>query len=618
MRLVILIISFAISFAQSFSQDKENFQIKINNLDELNNSKLFNSSVYLLGTVNPQPDSLYFNGSKALLENNGAFLAFTRLIQLEESKINTPTKSSIVIDFYRNGNAYTTKETLYVYLPTNNFSENSIEIDGGWNITPTGEYIISSGDRINIEFRATPHCTASFTFGNDSIYYPLQENSVTMDYYWGETVFGSGLNIPDPDTLKGIYKGSFIMPDYPDSISIGVILKHNKFGRKTFTLPVKIKSAKEESPIIAVTKYDPNLITARYGPRKGYKLFLQEGIKLKVSAIENGWLKSDLDDNNRIYVPLNSVNLLPGVTTLPNAEIQVIRIENNETIDVKFHFDERVPVEIRQYNSPAKYEIIFYNVTANIDWVVFDKSNEFIDKLEHYQIGANTLKVDFTLKMKSHWGFSSVYEGNTFILKIKKPPVTESGFIFASNPLKGKVISIDPGHSPETGAVGPTGLMEKDINFVLSKKLERELIENGAKAYLTRDKNEALPLRNRRSRVVSFTPDVSISMHNNAVPQSVNPLKQNGFSVYYYYNQAKPLAELIHKEFTKNLEIPNFGIYWDNLYMCRITETVSILVEPAFIIHPHQERLLKTDSFQNKIVESIVEALKTFFEDYQE
>ena len=102
------------------------------------------------------------------------------------------------------------------------------------------------------------------------------------------------------------------------------------------------------------------------------------------------------------------------------------------------------------------------------------------------------------------------------------------------------------------------------------------------------------------------------------MPQGVDPIMYNGSSVYYYYLQSKPLAEMIHRNFIKNLGLYDLGLYWDNLYMSRIPESISLLVEPAFMIEPHQEKMLLDAGFREKIAKSIFDALNEFFEEYSQ
>jgi len=52
--------------------------------------------------------------------------------------------------------------------------------------------------------------------------------------------------------------------------------------------------------------------------------------------------------------------------------------------------------------------------------------------------------------------------------------------------------------------------------------------------------------------------------------------------------------------------------------MCRIPESISLLIEPAFMIVPEQEELLLADEFQMKIAKSIFNSLEKFYEEYSQ
>ena len=55
-----------------------------------------------------------------------------------------------------------------------------------------------------------------------------------------------------------------------------------------------------------------------------------------------------------------------------------------------------------------------------------------------------------------------------FVIKIRKEPQIE-----ANNPLNGIKIAVDAGHGGEDyGAIGPTGIKEKDINLSIAKNFK--------------------------------------------------------------------------------------------------------------------------------------------------
>ena len=66
--------------------------------------------------------------------------------------------------------------------------------------------------------------------------------------------------------------------------------------------------------------------------------------------------------------------------------------------------------------------------------------------------------------------------------------------------LLGKTIYIDPGHGGIDSGTTYKKIYEKDINLLLSKKLEKELTALGATVYLTRetDKDLALTTKGRK------------------------------------------------------------------------------------------------------------------------
>ncbi len=599
-------------------QAQSNFNFRISNLNEIDNTYFLIPTCYLLGSVSPQPDSIIINGEKCTLNAEGSFLVYTNLIIKKPPKVNSTTAAIINSKIYYGKNMEEKTDSVNIFLPTNNFSGEQLELDSSNYISPKGFYLIRDGDEIEITFRATPGSKIELRNSYDSSIVELKEFEKELSSSWGEAVFGKGSFLLESQALKGFYTGKFKVPFTTDTIHLRIRLLKNGFENRSFDLPCKILPLKRDEQIVGKTKYDPNLITGRYGPRKGYKFFLQKGIPLNIHSLENGWAKIDLGNNDFAYLPENSLDIKRNSLRVKPAEIQLINVSVDSSINVVFPFAHPVPVEIKQKYSPLRYELIFYNSLHNIDWVRYNNGINHIDRIEHTQIGRNQIKVTIFLNAKTFWGYSAEYDGNNFILRIKKPLKKNRAFLFGVSQLKGKRIVIDPGHSWDSGAVGPSGLKEKDINFILSKELKRELEELGAEVFLTRGQDENLPLRSRKQKVISFKPDFSISMHNNAVPLDVNPLIHNGFSVYYYYPQSKELAAFIHNNFKRNLRLKDFGLYWDNLYMCRITETIALLVEPTFIIHPEHELLLKSHTFRKNIIKSIADALDEFIEEYGE
>ncbi len=86
--------------------------------------------------------------------------------------------------------------------------------------------------------------------------------------------------------------------------------------------------------------------------------------------------------------------------------------------------------------------------------------------------------------------------------------------------LEVHTIVIDAGHGGEDpGAIGPNGLMEKDITLKIARLLYNRLEdEEGIRVILTRDSDETLSLKRRVEFVRENDADLLISIHLNTIP----------------------------------------------------------------------------------------------------
>lgn len=191
---------------------------------------------------------------------------------------------------------------------------------------------------------------------------------------------------------------------------------------------------------------------------------------------------------------------------------------------------------------------------------------------------------------------------------IKMPPLNWN----SESPLRGLIAAIDPGHGGEfPGAVGPTGLEEKEVNLSISLALTRKLRKAGAEVILTRKEDEDIPLAKRTKRALSRGAHIFISIHNNSAAEDTNPLSRRGTGIYYTYLQSLPLARKIHSHLSAIGLHPN-GCHYADFAVIRPPEMIAILVEAAFLSHPEDEVLLAQENFRERIAEAIFQGLKDF------
>ncbi len=593
-----------------------NFNISFNNLGDINKLKMFNDSIYVFGNINPKNANLTINGKKIKVHNEGGFLAYIKLDITAEQNAEKYNKGFIKSTLEYNGKSETFTNIVYVKPPIKTIPFINVPVINNTSILPNENNNVKEGSIIEVSFFGTPGCTALFEVEGINKIFPMVETDYANSYFWGDASFGKGFSTVG-DTIKGFYKGFFKVTGNLKDSRIKVYLKH-KNDKNSFTevkefAEGKITTFNDQDLFTVITKKELNMTIGRSKPGMGYVIFLQDDIKLLVTGIIGDWYELEIAKNKHIYVNKNSVIISPKGTPPVTNSIQAIRTESkNGFTEVQFGFFDRVPVEIRQHN-PNKFELYFYNTTIEIDWIRFDPLDSLVKEIKHYQESDDIMKVEIVLNQKAHWGYYSEYDGTIYKLRIKHPLKKQVA------QLKDRIIVVDPGHNPEPGASGPYSTIERNINYTLSLILKDLLEKEGAKVFLTRPEiSSQLPLYQRRNACVSYNPDIIISMHNNAVPQNMDPTIYNGYSSYYYNPQAQKLAELINNNFSKNFTFRNHGLYCNNLYIPRITEAITVLVEPFFIIDPEQETLLNDKIYQNKVATSILEGIFDFIKEYSE
>jgi N-acetylmuramoyl-L-alanine amidase len=308
---------------------------------------------------------------------------------------------------------------------------------------------------------------------------------------------------------------------------------------------------------------------------------------------------------------VNSICFLPPGAPLPQSVVEVVRTNNFEEYSrVTIFMSERLPYKIEQQQRNQRLNLTIYGATSDTDWIRHDFGDPLIGEIRWAQEEEGKYRLAIDLNQKQQWGYRAFYEENNLILEIKKSPLTASS---RRHPLRDLVICVDPGHGPDLGAIGPTGFYEKDATFLLAEVVARKLEAKGSHAVLTRESaEEGIVLAARTKFAEAAGADLFVSLHYNALPDGLNPDKNRGTSAYYFHPQSYPLAQSILRNMLKRLKLGNFGLFYDNLSVCRVTSMPSVLVEPAFIMHPTEEILILDPDFREKTAEAIVAGIEEF------
>jgi len=198
-------------------------------------------------------------------------------------------------------------------------------------------------------------------------------------------------------------------------------------------------------------------------------------------------------------------------------------------------------------------------------------------------------------------------------------------YISAENnnlPLFGKVIYLDPGHGGVDPGAMYKGIMEKDINLEISKKIEAKLTKLGAIVYLTRYDDYDLSVNNtinrkrsdlsRRGNVINKSNcDLFLSIHLNAEDTGT----WRGAQVFYddINEENENIAKIFSKNFKKYLNSKRNYKKVNDLYLQKRVTRPGLLLELGFLSNSNDRYLLKQDSYQEKIITTITNSILEYF-----
>ena len=190
--------------------------------------------------------------------------------------------------------------------------------------------------------------------------------------------------------------------------------------------------------------------------------------------------------------------------------------------------------------------------------------------------------------------------------------------------LKGRKIAIDAGHGgSDSGAIGPTGVMEKTITLRVATELKNLLTAEGATVYMTRTKDtEVSPKKGRATDIEELQArcdiannkdaDIFISIHMDSFTNDA----AKGTTGYYYAlgsKKSRDLADKIRQGVIDQLGTQSRGTQSCNFYVVKHTDMPATLVELAFISNRSEEKLLYSEAGVKKAAQGILDGIEDFF-----
>ena len=208
-------------------------------------------------------------------------------------------------------------------------------------------------------------------------------------------------------------------------------------------------------------------------------------------------------------------------------------------------------------------------------------------------------------------------------------PCGREAVVTSAAPLPARPVVLDPGHGGyDTGAVGPNGLYESDLNLAVSRHAAAALEREGFPTVMTRNGDHGMNLVNRAQIALRTQARAFVSVHHNAASWDPSPIP--GSEMYHQVSSAesKRLAGLIYEEIVAALRVYDVpwvtsgaGVTWrtrasngDDWYaMVRQPKGIAAaLAELAFISNPAEADLLADPDVQRVEGEAVARGIIRF------
>ncbi|KAB8330365.1 N-acetylmuramoyl-L-alanine amidase [Scytonema tolypothrichoides VB-61278] len=484
---------------------------------------------------------------------------------------------------------------------------------------------------------AAPNVSVSVKLGNQTVSLLPQPQQAQLP---ANSAALTGQNQPSTQSSAGKYQGCMTVPQfnpqlYGNNIVSGAVAENSArnldLGKPEFQLTINGQTITQQgtgkitilSPEqLEVVEVIADFGVARTGPSTDYSRLtpLPKGTRATVTGREGEWLRLDYG----AWINTKETRLLVGAVP-PHSIIRSVGYRRLPSM-TEMVFPLQVPVPVSVQQGDQTFTLTLHNTTAQTDIIRLD-DDPLISRLDWQQLpptvggGQPGVQYTFNLKKAQQWGYKLRYDNTSLVLSLRHSPFLSStntrerrGMFAIQKPLSGIKILLDPGHGgKESGASGPTGYLEKDVNLVVSKLVRDELVKRGAKVVMTREDDKEVSLNDRVAIIDKEEPAIAISIHYNSLPDEGDAENTKGVATFWYHPQVHSFAVFMQKYVVSKLGRPSYGVFWDNLALTRPASTPSVLLELGFMSNPSEFEWVTNPQEQKKLAKVIGDGIVEWF-----
>lgn len=580
-------------------------------------------STFIFGNVGTGGAALRINGAPVPVEANGAFLAF----------LPVPPDGVYQLEATRNGQSARGERRVNVPAPPDPpRSSGSRPVILASSLAPRGTISLRRGDPLEFAFRGTSGGRAAVVLPSGqrvALIEDARAGSALSTYratIRAQPVVSTDTSVRRPRVgsteIERETAAATAAATRGDSARTATPQSANAYfellvGTDTVRTPIGATIAVIDPlrPVVAVVA-DPNpaggdndgYAVGRPAPGTVSHYFWPNGTELTIVGERGNEYKVQLSAELSAWVGASKLRLLPPGTTAPTSLVNnVSLVVDTGWIDVRFPVSRRLPFVVEERE--RELVVTLYGATSASDWLIFGKQERMIEHASWEQPRDGEYR--FTIRLRQPvWGYQTFWnERGHLILRVRRPPRVEP-----AAPLRGRLITLDPGHGPPEGRWGPTRLTESQANLAIALALKPMIEQAGGRVQMTRVDTSAVGLYDRPLMATRANADAFISIHNNAVGDGVNPYTNHGTSTYFFHANSLALARDMQNELVAEFGLPDLGFVRASLAVVRWpTWMPAVLTETFFFIMPEQEAALRNPEVIERIARRHLRALESFF-----
>ena len=544
-------------------------------------------SSFMFGSTGSGDAVLTINGAPVRVAPNGAWLAWVAL----------PRDSVMRFELV----ASTPRETRRTELLARRPARYQPPASGAWidpgSIEPRGQVTWPRDEFIPVTVRAHPDAQVRLRLPGNLLV-PMARDTRLDEPAWGIRAFDSDTQnlrrgIP-PDRYIALLRGRAV-----DSAQVEAIV-----GPDTVRTPWPVRIALLDSmPAFAEMDGGEDGITIGRAARGGtYHWFWATGTRARLTGLLGDDARVQVAPGIEAWVPAADARPLYAASPPGAVAGSVALTPMADRARLRIPLSQPVPYEIIERE--RSLEVLLYGATGDVNWIRYGAGDTLVTRIAWSQEPEGVrLVVDLADPV---WGFRAGWDRGDLLLDIRRPPPINAG-----KPFDGRLIVVDAGHPP-LGASGPTGLTEAEANLGVALELQRMLEGAGARVVMTRTDATPVALGARPRLADSLGADLLLSIHNNALPDGVNPFPNNGTSVYYNHPRSIPLAAAVQRALVRRLGLRDLGIGRGDLALVRPTWMPAVLTEGLFMMVPEQEAMLRSEEGRRRYAQGVFEGTREF------